>query len=151
MPDWQLWSLESLFNRRKSTAREMAKQTSFPSPAPQPHQRQEGGKRSGLSFPAGYSSVLKHPEWAATSLRGLQDEKPPEALIKQVRVCKAPGKTSLHFGKAFLSSSLWKVDFFSRQTSLEKTGLFHVSWFGFVFLLTFLLTSIININASMII
>lgn len=36
MPDWQLWSLEPLFNHRKSSAWEMAKQTSFPSPSHSP-------------------------------------------------------------------------------------------------------------------
>lgn len=125
MPDWQLWSLEPLFNHRRSTAWEMAKPTSFPSPI-SPHQCQRGGKHSGLSFSIGFSNVLKQSGQAAICLHGLQVEKSPKAPIKPVHIHKPLGTASLHFGKAILTSSLSKADFSSRQRSLEKSGLFHI-------------------------
>lgn len=66
MPDWQLWSLESLFNHRKRTAREMTKQTSFPSPI---SAREEG---STVGYPYPLASLPKmtrvgshQPSWAS--------------------------------------------------------------------------------------
>lgn len=124
MKSARLTGLESLFNLRKSTAREMAKQTPFPAPsAPGRRESQD------VVLPSGFSAK-NAPSGQPPASMGFQVRSCPKGPIKPVQVCKAPGKANLHFGKSILSAPLWKFDCFSRQISLKKTWLFHISWFG---------------------
>lgn len=129
MPDWQLWSLEPLFNHRECTAWGMAK---LPSPARSTAPSvPRGGKHSGVSFPTGFYSAFKHSGQAATAFMGTHKASPH-------------GQTTGECQSAFWESPsllLSFKSFFSRQRSLEKSGLFHIMTWP-LFLLTFLLTSI---------
>lgn len=152
MKSARLTRLESLFNLRKSTAREMAKQTSFP--APSAPGREAQGSTGGCpslraSLPKMPRAGSHQPSWAS------RWEVAPGTYKTR------PGMQSTGEGKSpfweshslCLSLKIWL--FLKAKIIKEKRNrLFHISWFGFFFLLfifsfllTFLLTSVIKINA----
>lgn len=104
MPDWQLWSLESLFNRRKSAAREMAKQTSFSSPI---SAREEG---STVGYPAPLDSPPKTPRAGTHQLSWASGREVTRGTHKTGPGTQSPGESRSPFGESLsllLSLKSW--------------------------------------------